>query len=104
LIFGLYKSSELNVFESQRGSEGAELGFLWACTGNDQFSIPRMEQFPCLEEDMNTLFRGKAPKKKNMTIRGSKRGDYLRLVEVGDDVNPLLGDSHLDMLGSLSLT
>ena len=52
---------------------------------------------------MNTLFRGKAPKKKNVTIRGSRRGGYLRLVEVGDDVNPLVGDSHLDVFGFLGM-
>jgi len=62
-----------------------------------------MEQFPCLEKDMDTLFRRKAPKKENVTIRGSRRGGYFRLVEVRDDVNPLLGDSHLDVFGFLGM-
>ena len=56
-----------------------------------------------MKKDMDTLFRRKAPKKENVTIRGSRRGGYFRLVEVRDDVNPLLGDSHLDVFGFLGM-
>ena len=56
-----------------------------------------------MKEDMNTLLRGKAPKKENVTIRGSRRGGYLRLVEVGDDVNSFPGEAHLDVFGFLGM-
>jgi hypothetical protein len=56
-----------------------------------------------LEKDMDTLFRRKAPKKENVTIRGSRRGGYFRFVEVRDNVNPLLGDSHLDVFGFMGM-
>ena len=56
-----------------------------------------------MEKDMDTLFRRKAPKKENVTIRGSRRGGYFRFVEVRDNVNPLLGDSHLDVFGFMGM-
>jgi hypothetical protein len=56
-----------------------------------------------LQKDVDTLFRRKAPKKENVTIWGSRRGGYFRLVEVRDDVNPLFRDSHLDVFGFLGM-
>ena len=52
---------------------------------------------------MDALFKREAPKKENVTIRGSRRGGYFWLVEVRDDVNSFLGDAHLDVFGFLGM-
>ena len=52
---------------------------------------------------MDALFKREAPKKDNVTSRGSRRGGYFWLVEVRDDVNSFLGDAHLDVFGFLGM-
>ena len=57
-----------------------------------------------MKKDMNTFFRRKTAEEKNIAIWvGSRRGDYFWLIEVRDDVNPLLRDSHLDVFGFLEM-
>ena len=57
-----------------------------------------------MEKDMHPFFGRKTTKKKNIaTWVGRRRGGYPRLVKVRDDVNPLFGDSHLDVFGFLGM-
>jgi hypothetical protein len=57
-----------------------------------------------LEKDVHTFFGRKTTKEKNVaTWVGTGRGGYFWLVKVRDDVNPLLGNSHLDVFGFLGM-
>ena len=54
-----------------------------------------------MKKDMNTFFRRKTAEEKNIAIWVGSRRESRWLVKVGNDVNPLLGDSHLDVFGFL---
>lgn len=57
-----------------------------------------------MQKDMNAFFRRKTTKEKNIATRvGRRRGGYLWLVKVRDDMNPLLGNPHLDVFGFLGM-
>ena len=52
---------------------------------------------------VNPFFGGKAPKKKDISAWAGRDRFPFRLIEVRDDVNSFLGDSHLDVFGLLGM-
>ena len=56
-----------------------------------------------MKKNMNTFFGRKAAEEKNIAIRVGRWRGSRWLVKVGNDVNPLLGDSHLHVFGFLGM-
>jgi len=104
LILRTHKPRELNRQKAKLSSKSFQTRLLLSGASDYELSATRLYQLPSAEKYIDSFFWGEPSEEKNVTILAGRRRRFFGFVEVGDDMNSFLRDSHLYMLGPLSLT
>ena len=102
LILSTHKPGELNRQKAKLSGKSFQPRLFLSGASDYELSATRPYQLPSAEKNIDPFFWGEPSEEKNVAVWAGGRRRFFWFIEVRNDMNSFLRDSHLHMLGSLS--